>query len=143
MPMSASNHQEPRAHTDLTGLTVLAVEDHPDSLDLLTEALRLLGAHVIPARTAREGFELLQRYQPHLVISDIGLPDEDGCSLIQRVRQLSVAHGGATPAIALSAHSLTEDRQRALAAGFHAYLTKPMQLDQLVATISLLAPPTS
>jgi diguanylate cyclase len=133
----------PRQHAavDLQGLTVLAIEDHADSLEMLTEALRMLGATVLPARSSQEGFEMLQQHQPQLVISDIGLPDEDGCSLMRRIRQLSVAQGGATPAIALSAFSRAEDRKQALAAGFHVYLTKPMELSQLVNAITVLAPP--
>jgi CheY-like chemotaxis protein len=135
-PPSIGPH--PHALVDLTGITVLAVEDHPDSLDMLTAALRLLGADVLPARVSREAYELLRQHLPRLIISDIGLPDEDGCALIRRIRQLSVAQGGATPAIALSAYTLAEDRRKALEAGFHAYLTKPIELDRLVATISQL-----
>lgn len=137
---TAFNRQEP-ARFDLTGLTIVAVEDHPDSLDMLIAALRLLGANAVPARTSREGYEMLSQHRPHLVISDIGLPDEDGCALIRRIRSLGADEGGATPAIALSAYTQAEDRRKALDAGFHAFVSKPLELDRLATTILLLKRP--
>jgi CheY-like chemotaxis protein len=125
---------------ELEGLTILAVEDHLDSLELLTEALQSLGATVFPASTSREAFELLLEHHPHLVISDIGLPDEDGFSLMRRIRQLSPDQGGHTPAIAVSAFTAVEDRKRALAAGFQAFVPKPMELTQLTRSIRTLSP---
>lgn len=139
--MSFSSNRHSAGQTDLAGIKILAVEDHVDSLELLTEALQMLGAIVVPAASSGEAFELLQRHQPHLVISDLGLPDEDGCSLMRRIRQLDAARGGATPAIALSAFTSAEARQQALASGFHAFLPKPMELGRLAITIFGLASP--
>jgi CheY-like chemotaxis protein len=136
---NSSNRQNPGTNADLAGIKILAVEDHVDSLELLTEALQMLGATVVPAASSREAFELLQQHQPHLVISDLGLPDEDGFSLMRRIRRLDAAQGGATPAIALSAFTTAEARKQALEAGFHAFLPKPMELGQLAITIFGLA----
>jgi CheY-like chemotaxis protein len=140
---SAFDHRPSWSRVDLTGLTVLVVEDHPDSLEMLAAVLRFNGANVVPARTTRHAYEMLLQQLPHLVISDIGLPDEDGCSLMRRIRLLGTEQGGATPAIALSAYTQVEDRHNALAAGFHTYLTKPVDLDQLMTAILRLTPSPS
>lgn len=135
-PLSANHHAE------LQGLTILAVEDHPDSLELLTEALAALGAIVFPAATSQQAFQLLREHRPQLVVSDIGLPDEDGCSLMRRIRALSAEEGGNTPSIAVSAFTSAEDRARARAAGFQAFVAKPMDLAQLKTRIRTLVPPS-
>ena len=122
-------------------MTILAVEDHPDSLELLTESLSALGATVFPAATSREAFQLLLTHRPGLIVSDIGLPDEDGYSLMRRIRALSPDQGGSTPAIAVSAFTSAEDRKRALSAGFQAFVAKPMDLGKLTSSIRALAPP--
>ncbi len=121
---------------ELSGVTILVVEDHPDSLELLTEALQVMGAVVLPAATSRRAFELLLDRRPQLIISDIGLPDEDGCTLMRRIRQLGADEGGATPAIAVSAFTATEDRKRALSAGFQAFVAKPMDFVKLTHAIA-------
>jgi CheY-like chemotaxis protein len=138
-----SPHQTPSHRAELYGITILAVEDHPDSLELLTEALQALGATVYPASTSNDAFRLLLQHRPHLVVSDIGLPDEDGCSLMRRIRQLSPEQGGGTPAIAVSAFTAAEDRKRALASGFQAFVAKPMELTLLTSSIRALAPTPS
>lgn len=124
----------------LHGLTILVVEDHPDSRELLTEALAALGATVFPAATSRDAYGLLLEQRPRLIVSDIGLPDEDGCSLMRRIRALSEEEGGRTPAIAVSAFTSADDRQRAFAAGFQAFVAKPMELVKLTSNIRSLAP---
>jgi len=126
---------------DLAGLTILVVEDHTDSRELLVTALEQLRAKAIPAASADSAFELLQLHQPHVIVSDIGLPGEDGLSFIRRVRGLAVANGGATPAIALTAFCTQEDRRRALASGFHLHLTKPVDIDHLVEAVATVARP--
>lgn len=138
-----SNPPTPSRRAELEGVTILAVEDHPDSLELLTEALQVLGATVFPATTSREAFELLLQHRPQLIVSDIGLPDEDGYSLLRRIRRLGPEEGGTTPAIAVSAFTSAEDRKRAIAAGFQAFVAKPMELNQLVSSIRALAPSPS
>ncbi|HYP87643.1 MAG TPA: response regulator, partial [Polyangiaceae bacterium] len=101
---------------ELSGLTVLLVEDHDDSRDFLIALLEQLGANTLSAASAAEGFALLQLRRPHVMVSDLGLPDEDGCSLMRRIRNLAAADGGATPTIALTAFSTADDRARALGA---------------------------
>jgi CheY-like chemotaxis protein len=140
--MPFGSHLQPAArHAELQGVTILAVEDHADSLELLTQTLEVLGATVFPAATSREAFTLLLRHRPQLIVSDIGLPDEDGCGLMRRIRALSPEQGGTTPAIAVSAFTSAEDRKRALAAGFQAFVPKPMALDKLTSSIRSLSLP--
>lgn len=123
------------SYASLTGLKVLVVEDHNDSRELLVTLLEALSAKAIPAANASVAFELMQRHQPDVIVSDIGLPDEDGIRLIRRIRSLPSSGGGSTPAVALTAFSSSEDRRRILAGGFHAYLTKPVDMDQFLQTV--------
>ncbi|RYZ09076.1 MAG: response regulator [Myxococcales bacterium] len=138
-----SQVQRASQSAELQGVTILAVEDHPDSLELLTEALRALGAIVFPAATSREAFQLLLEQRPQLVVSDIGLPDEDGFSLMRRIRALGAEQGGSTPSIAVSAFTSAEDRRRAAAAGFQDFVAKPVDFSQLISSIQALARPSS
>ncbi|HEX5065390.1 MAG TPA: hybrid sensor histidine kinase/response regulator, partial [Myxococcota bacterium] len=122
----------------LRGATVLLVEDHADTRDALEHLMRMHGARVLVAGSAAEAFELVERERPSLVVSDLGLPLESGLSLIQRVRSLDAERGLRTPAIAASGFASAEDRQSALAAGFDAYLAKPIEFTTLLAQISSL-----
>jgi len=122
----------------LRGATLLLVEDHADTRDALEHLLRVHGARVLVASSAAEALELVQRERPSLVVSDLGLPQESGLSLIQRVRALDAERGLRTPAIAASGFASAEDRQSALAAGFDAYLAKPIEFTTLLAQISSL-----
>ena len=111
----ASNRAEPvsvNAPVALTGVRVLVVDDEPDARELLRAVLAEAGALVETARSAAEGLEVLQRFQPNVLVSDIGMPDEDGYAFLRRVR--SLPRGGAIPAIALTAYAREEDRVRAL-----------------------------
>jgi CheY-like chemotaxis protein len=119
----------------LAGMTVLAVDDHWPTLDLLTFVLAASGASVVSASHATEGYELLSSSQPDVVLSDIGMPHEDGLSFIARIRQLPPERGGEVPAIALTAYLRQDDRAKALARGFQAYLVKPVEPMVLVNTI--------
>lgn len=133
---------QPRLPVALTpsfrGVTILVVEDHGDSRELLVTLLEGYGATVVAAETARHAFELLTLHQPDLVVSDVGLPDEDGHALMRRVRSLGGDEGGATPAIAVTAYATTADRRAALAAGFDDYLTKPLDFSRLLGAIHQL-----
>jgi len=129
----------PSKDNGLTGLTILVVEDHADSRELLVFLLECLGTTVWAADTASEGLELLRRHRPDVVISDIGLPDEDGISLMRRVRSLSASEGGTTPAIALTALTTHQDRARILNAGFNEHLAKPVDTERLVKAVSAMA----
>ena len=123
---------------ELTGLRVLVVDDDQDARDLLSSVLERCGASVTGASSAAEAFTLLERERPDVLVSDIGLPGEDGYSLVRRLRSLAPHGGGATPAIAVSGYARAEDRRRALDEGFQAHLAKPVELTQLVALVASL-----
>ncbi len=118
-----------------TDLKLLVVDDDPNTLALLSEALQVCGARVRASASAGEARRALATWHPDLVISDIGMPREDGYELIRRLRDLPAAEGGATPAIACTGYARAEDRVRALRAGFDAVVPKPIDIDLLVETI--------
>ena len=119
----------------LGDLTILVVEDDPDSRELMQAALEQRGARVFSAESVARAFELLQGMLPNLIISDIAMPEEDGLALIRRLRALAPEAGGQIPAIAVSAYVASSDRSRALAAGFDQYLHKPVDFDELETAI--------
>jgi CheY-like chemotaxis protein len=118
---------------DFSGTTILVVEDHADSLELFAAILEQVGAKVLAASTAGEAFQLFTLHHPQLVVSDIGLPDEDGHGLMRRIRRLP--EGAAVPAIAVTAFATFRDRREALAAGFDNYLPKPIDIARLCESI--------
>lgn len=122
----------------LDGLRVLVVDDEPDTLELLKAGLGQCGAEVVTARSAGEALEAMATAVPGVLISDIGMPDEDGYDLIRRVRQLPAESGGRVPAIALTAYARTEDRMQALKAGYQMHVPKPVELAELVAVVASL-----
>ncbi len=128
----------PRA-ADLTGATVLVVDDEADARDLVATALRSKGAEVITAANASDALSLIAARPFTAMVSDIGMPTSDGYELIRRVRTVAGARGHHLPAVALTAYSREEDRRRALEAGFQAYVAKPVEPDELVAIVSRLA----
>jgi signal transduction histidine kinase len=123
----------------LRGLRVLLVDDEEDTLETLAIMLRSCGAEVRTAESTPTALDALKAWRPNAIVSDIGMPDEDGYALIARVRALSGAEGGHTPAIALTAYARTEDRVRALSAGFQMHVAKPIEPAELVATIAAVA----
>ncbi|MEW6734436.1 MAG: PAS domain S-box protein [Acidobacteriota bacterium] len=124
----------------LEGLRILFVDDDIDTCEMVTIMLAQHSASVRTANSASEAFKLLQYWKPDVLISDIGMPDEDGYSLIRRVRTLKPEQGGQIPAIALTAYVRTEDQRRALLAGFQMHLAKPIEPTQLtVALVSLIS----
>lgn len=125
----------PASAPRLDGMTVLLVEDEPESRTSLSRVLERFGAKVAVAENARLGFAIVREQRPALVLSDIGMPEEDGISFIRRIRLLSAAEGGQTPALALTAFAGADERRRALEAGFDAYLTKPIGAEALVTAI--------
>jgi signal transduction histidine kinase/ActR/RegA family two-component response regulator len=125
----------------LAGMTILAVDDHRPTLELLTFVLRAAGATVLPATNGAEGYKLLSRSHPDVLLSDIGMPDEDGLAFIARVRRLSPARGGDVPAVALTAYVRQDDRDKVLSSGFQAYLSKPIEPMALVSSILEVASP--
>jgi PAS domain S-box-containing protein len=124
----------------LKGFDILIVEDDPDSREVLQLFLEQSGAFVRAADSARTAMNLFsdpKSKKPDVLISDLAMPEEDGYSLISRIRELPEEMGGQVPAMALSAFASAESRQRAFEAGFHRYLTKPFEpgliVDQVVA----------
>jgi signal transduction histidine kinase/ActR/RegA family two-component response regulator len=122
----------------LAGIKVLVIDDEPDARDLIKWVLENSKAEVILGTSAREGFELVKHQRPDIVISDIGMPDRDGYQFIREVRSLPATGGGKTPAIALTAFARSEDRTRALLAGYQIHLSKPIEPQELVATVGSL-----
>ncbi len=126
------------ADAPLADLTLLAIDDHADARELLTRLLQQAGALVLVAASSAEGLSLLSRARPDAVICDIGMPDGDGYGFIRGVRELPAERGGSTPAIALTAFARTEDRARALEAGYDLHLPKPIEGGALVAAVARL-----
>lgn len=122
----------------LKGLRVLVVDDEQDTRDLLRAVLEQCGSEVTTAASAAEAVEAFQQSKPDVLISDIGMPDEDGYLLIGKVRALEAGLGKRVPAIALTAYARVEDRVRALTAGFHVHVPKPIEPVELVAVVASL-----
>ncbi|HIK16450.1 MAG TPA: PAS domain S-box protein [Leptolyngbyaceae cyanobacterium M33_DOE_097] len=120
---------------DLTGIRVLAVDDDPDARELLIVMLAQYGAEVLAVNSAAEVLESLGSFQPDVLVSDVGMPEVDGYTLIQMVRMLSPMQGGRIPAIALTAYARESDYEQAIAAGFQQHLSKPIDLQKLIQTI--------
>jgi len=112
---------------NLTGVRVLLVDDEPDARELLTEVLEHYGAAVQAAGSAGEALACVERDRPDVLLSDIGLPGEDGYSLISRIRALPAERGGLTPAAAITAYARSDDARRAIAAGYQRHAPKPIQ----------------
>jgi len=124
---------------EIEGLRVLVVDDEADTRDLLRTLLESCRMEVSTASSVAEAMVSFATRAPDLLLSDIAMPDEDGLSLIRRVRALSRDEGGRTPAAALSAYARLEDRTRALRAGFNAHVAKPVEPNELLAVLSSLA----
>ena len=123
----------------LDGLRVLVVDDEADARELLAAGLGQCGAEVVAASSAREALDAMARLKFDALVSDIGMPGEDGYELIRLVRALPPAGGGRTPAVALTAYARAEDRLRALRAGFEMHAAKPVELTELVVVIANLS----
>ncbi len=123
----------------LRGVRVVLVEDDPDVRDLFAGRLRRYGAAVTVATTAEDGLRAVQRVRPHVLVSDLSLPGEDGCAFIERVRALHPRDGGLTPAAAITGSSADARRLQAYRSGFEEYAKKPVEVTQLVALVANLA----
>ena len=122
--------------TSLDGVRVLVVDDEPDARDLLMAVLTQAGANASAASSATEGFALVQKARAHVLVSDLGMQDIDGYTMMKRIRLLTPELGGTVPAIALSAYTRLEDRAKALAVGFNRHIAKPVNPDALVASVA-------
>jgi len=123
----------------LDGLRVLVVDDQTDTLELIAFILSEYGADVRTAASASEAFDAIAQSVPDILISDIGMPEEDGYSLLARVRTLPAEQGGLVPAIALTAFAREEERTFALKAGFSRHVPKPVEPAELVIVVANLA----
>jgi CheY-like chemotaxis protein len=128
---------------DLSRVKVLVVDDEPDARDLIKRILSDCNATVTTADSARAALEAFRAAPPDVLVSDLGMPDMDGFGLLAEVRKLGTAAGGNVPAVALTAFARSEDRLRALEAGFAAHISKPVEPSQLIATVAnmVAAPP--
>ena len=122
----------------LDGVRVLVVDDEAEAREVLRGGLSLFGAQVQAVDASEPAIETLRAWQPHVLVSDLGLVGEDGYSLIRRVRALDAESGGRTPAVALTALARPEDRLRALAAGFQMHVAKPVEPQELALVIASL-----
>jgi CheY-like chemotaxis protein len=129
----------PPTRTELAGLRLLLVEDQEDAREMLQVLLENHGAQVRAVASAAEAFQCLREWRPDILVSDIGLPGENGYELLQRIRALPAEEGGRTPAIALTAYARAEDRARALRAGFDMHVPKPVEAAELLAVLAAAA----
>ena len=132
-----SGRGEKSSDATLAGIRALVVEDEADSRDLLQEALLGAGAVVRTADSAEVALTVFGEEELDIIISDIGMPGVDGYELMRRIRRLP-GERGAVPAVAVTAYARPGDRARATEAGFHAHLTKPVEIDELLRTIAAL-----
>jgi signal transduction histidine kinase/ActR/RegA family two-component response regulator len=119
----------------LTGLKLLVVDDEADARELVGRLLSDCGADVLSVDSASAALQAMEAWRPDLLLSDIGMPDQNGYQLLQRVRAMPDASGGAIPAIALTAFARPEDRNRALEAGFQMHVSKPVEQAELLAAV--------
>jgi PAS domain S-box-containing protein len=124
----------------LQGIQVLLVDDEPDARDLMVFVLQAAGAIVQATASVQEAFATLQQFRPDVLVSDIGMPEENGYSLMIKIRQQAPEVGSNIPAIALTAYAREEDREQAFAAGFQKHLSKPVVAEDLIAAILDLVP---
>ncbi|MGI8469507.1 MAG: CHASE3 domain-containing protein [Pyrinomonadaceae bacterium] len=125
---------ESETNLSLDGLLILVVDDEEDTRQLLVQSLTNYGATVITANSAESGLQAVENQKPDVLVSDIGMPDEDGYSLIRKVRALDIN----IPAVALTAFTRAQDRMRALAAGFQNHVSKPVEPEELATVIASL-----
>ena len=133
--------QTPRAECqpDLSGISVLVVDDEPDACQLVKRVLEECKGQAEVAHSASDAFSRLTKRRFDVLVSDIGMPVEDGYELMRRVRLLPEENNGRIPAIALTAFARSDDRRKAAMAGFQTHVAKPVEAAELVAIIASLA----
>jgi PAS domain S-box-containing protein len=127
------------APADMRGIRVLAVDDDADCRDIVAAVLGSCGMLVVTAASAADAMQHIEREAPDVLLSDIGMPDEDGYSLIRRIRELPRGRGGMMPAACLTGYVSADDRRRSLLAGFSMHVPKPIDPAELVAVVASLA----
>jgi len=121
--------------TGLSNTRILVVDDDADTCDLLKIVLERAGAEVVPAGSVDAAVELFRHAPPHVIVSDIRLRSSDGFELMKAIREKNKEYRGYTPAVAVTGFSSPGDKERALAAGFNAYVVKPFDPEEMVRTI--------
>ena len=122
----------------LSGVRILAVDDDPDSLDMIAFALRGAGAAVTLAVNAHDALGLFLKSPFDILVSDIVMPERDGYWLIKQVRSMPASYGGSTPAVALTAHASEATQEAVLASGYQVRITKPADPTALIAQLRAL-----
>lgn len=135
-PVAAASLSMQFKPLDLSGIRILVVDDEPDSRELIERVLSECKAQVVVASTGETALRAVEHERPDVLVSDIGMPGMDGYELLKRVRALGEARGGRLPAIALTAFARSEDRTRALRAGFQVHVSKPVEPSELIATVA-------
>ena len=125
---------------NLTGTQILLVDDEDDSREMVRFLLEKAGAIVTTASSVREALAAMLEHKPDVLVSDIGMPGEDGYKLIREIRSRPASEGGLVPAIAVTAFARDEERRQVLLAGYHRHLAKPIDSARLLAMISELSP---
>jgi PAS domain S-box-containing protein len=140
MQFSQSSRQDISQNhiSSLEGLKVLLVDDETDGRELVTIMLEIIGVQVKSASSASEALQTFAEWRPDILVSDIGMPAEDGYSLIRKVRALPPEQGGNVPAAALTGYASKEDHLEALSAGYHSHIKKPVELEELIAVVASL-----
>ena len=123
---------------NLSGIKVLIVDDDPDGRDLIRRALEQCQAQVFSAASSAEGFDAFGAHHPDVIVSDIGMPNEDGYGFIRRIRELEGEASNPVPAVALTAFAQSEDRERTLRSGFQMHVSKPVIPQKLVSVVARL-----
>ncbi|NMG06024.1 response regulator [Brasilonema sp. UFV-L1] len=122
----------------LEGVRILIVDDEADTRNFLVTAIEMCGAQVIAASSAIEAIQIILQQRLDVLVSDIGMPEEDGYSLIRKIRRLPKEQGGHIPAVALTAYARDEDNKRSLSEGFQMHLSKPVEPDELANVVASL-----
>ena len=138
-PKSSSGRIAFDCPPNLNGLRIMVVDDEKDSRDLLEDVLSLCEAEILAVASAAEALEKIPEFDPEVIISDIGMPEQDGYKLIKEIRKREKAQNlKRVPAIALTAYARVEDRMKALSSGFQMHVPKPVEPAELAAVIASL-----
>jgi CheY-like chemotaxis protein len=121
---------------ELYGIKVLVVDDDQDTRELLEWVLKRAGAQVTVAASVKGALEAIDAHPPQVLVSDIAMPEEDGYSLVKQLRARPPERGGRIPAVALTAHSMVQDRLLSLRAGFQSHVPKPVVPEELVEVVA-------
>lgn len=136
IPVRGSNHKSNHQRISLQGHRILIVDDDSDAREMLTILLTQQGAEIRASHSSKEALKVLTQWQPHVMVSDIGMPGEDGYSLIEQLRALEVADGGSIPAIALTGYASPTDKEKLLSVGYQLHISKPVDIDELIKAIA-------